>query len=280
VDTIRANGVDFSYLSKGSGPLVLLLHGFPDTAHTWDRAIDEIAAAGYRAVAPNLRGYHPTGFAPDGKYDTDTLGRDALALIEALGHERAIVVGHDWGAGAAIAAAVHGPERVRLLVTVAIPHPRAMKPTPKLAWTLRHFLSLRRKGAGAKIRAKNFALVDELWHRWSPAWKNIPASETAQVKAAFANAGCAEAACSYYATVGIKLPPSHLTNIKVPSVAFAGEHDMVAPRSYEKARHCYDASYEVVLVPGGHFMHREHPEHFCRELVRTLKDHEARLAPA
>ena len=56
METIRANGVDFSYLSKGSGPLVLLLHGFPDTAHTWDRAIDEIAAAGYRAVAPNLRG--------------------------------------------------------------------------------------------------------------------------------------------------------------------------------------------------------------------------------
>jgi len=280
VDTIRANGVDFSYLSKGSGPLVLLLHGFPDTAHTWDRAIDEVAAAGYRAVAPNLRGYFPTSPAPDGKYDIDTLGRDALALIEALGHERAIVVGHDWGAGAATAAAVLGPERVRLLVTLAIPHPKSVVPTPKIIWTLRHFASLRRKNAGAKIRANDFALVDELWHRWSPAWKSIPTSETEHVKAAFVHPGCAEAACSYYATVGVRLPVSHRTTVKVPSVAFAGEHDMIAPRAYEKARHCYEASYEVVLVPGGHFMHREHPEHFCRELVRTLKDHESRLAPA
>src|SRR6187431_2776580 len=60
VDTIRANGVDFAYLSEGSGPLVLLLHGFPDTARTWDRVMPEVARAGFRVVAPFMRGYHPT----------------------------------------------------------------------------------------------------------------------------------------------------------------------------------------------------------------------------
>jgi pimeloyl-ACP methyl ester carboxylesterase len=62
-------------------------------------------------------------------------------------------------------------------------------------------------------------------------------------------------------------------NIKVPTVSFAGTDDIIAPRAYEKARTCYDASYEVVQVPGGHFMHREHPAEFIAELTRTLKEH-------
>lgn len=273
MDTVRANGIDFAYLSAGTGPLVLLLHGFPDTAHTWDRSIAALAAAGFRAVAPFLRGYHPTSIPADGRYDIETLGADTVALIQALGEERAVVVGHDWGASAAYAAAVQAPERVKLLVTVAIPHPRAMKPTPKLVWTLRHFATLRRKSAGRRIRANDFALVDTLWRRWSPAWTNIPAEETASVKAAFAQPGCAEAACAYYATISARLPPSLRAQVKVPTVSFAGEHDNVAPRSYEKARRCFDASYEVVILPGGHFMHREHPEPFVTELVRTVRDH-------
>lgn len=273
MDTVRANGLDFAYLSEGTGPLVLLLHGFPDTAHTWDRSISALAAAGYRAVAPCMRGYHPTSIPADGRYDTDTLGRDVLALIEALGEKQAIVVGHDWGASAAYAAASLGPEQVKLLVTIAIPHPRSIKPTPKILWTMRHFATLRRKSAGAKLRANDGALVDELWHRWSPAWKSVPASETAQAKAAFAQPGCAEAACGYYAAFTPRMPASFRGQVKVPTIAFAGEHDMIAPRMYEKARLCFDASYEVVIVPGGHFMHRQHPEPFNRELVRAIRDH-------
>ena len=111
METIAANGVTFAYLTEGKGPLVLLLHGFPDTAHSWDRVIPALAAAGYRVVAPFMRGYHPTQIPADGQYDTDTLGRDALALISALGEEKAIVVGHDWGASAAYSAATLGPEQ-------------------------------------------------------------------------------------------------------------------------------------------------------------------------
>src|SRR5580700_9385009 len=126
---VVANGVRFAFFEEGSGPLVLLLHGFPDTPHTWDAVRPAVAAAGYRAVSPFLRGYAPTAIPADGAYDGDTLGRDALALIEALGAERAIVVGHDWGAGAAYSAAALGPARVTKLVTVGIPHPASLKPS-------------------------------------------------------------------------------------------------------------------------------------------------------
>jgi pimeloyl-ACP methyl ester carboxylesterase len=272
VDFVQANGLRFAYLSAGSGPLVLLLHGFPDTAHTWDHVLPQIADAGFRAVAPFMRGYHPTEIPAAGPFDTDTLGRDALALIEALGEQRAILVGHDWGASAAYSAAALGPERLKLLVTLAIPHPRSIKPTLKLAWTMRHVLTLRGKRAATKLRANDFAYVDELVRRWSPAWKDIPADETAKVKQAFREPGCAEAACAYYATLSTRLPASHRMPITVPTVAFAGEHDNIATRAYEKARRCFTSSYEVVQVPGGHFLHREHPQHFNTELLRVLQD--------
>ena len=84
---VEANGLNFAYLEDGSGPLVLMLHGFPDTAHTWDDLRPRIAAQGYRAVSPYMRGYHPTAI-PDRDADQETLARDVLALIEALGADR------------------------------------------------------------------------------------------------------------------------------------------------------------------------------------------------
>src|SRR5260221_1908679 len=139
VEIIQANGLRFAYVEEGSGPLVLLLHGFPDTPHSWDAVRPAVSAIGFRVVAPFMRGYAPTEIPADGTYDSDTLGRDVLALIDALREERAIVVGHDWGAGAAYSAASLGPERVELLVTVAIPHPASIIPTPKMVWLGRPF---------------------------------------------------------------------------------------------------------------------------------------------
>ena len=267
---VTANGVKFAYLEQGTGPLVLLVHGFPDTAHTWDAVMPAVAAAGFRAVAPFTRGYLPTEIPADGAYDTDSLGADVVALIEALGAERAVVVGHDWGASAAYAAASTAPARVRLLVTLAIPHPAAIRVTPRLMWVMRHMISLKSKRAADRIRANDFALIDTLWHRWSPAWTTIPASETAEVKAAFRDPACLDAALGYYRALRVRLPASLKQTIKVPTVAFAGEHDNISPRLYEKARHLFKASYEVVQVPGGHFMHREHPDQFIPELLRVL----------
>ena len=102
---VEANGLNFAYLENGSGPLVLMLHGFPDTAHSWDDLRPRIAAQGYRAVSPFMRGYHPTAI-PHRDTDQETLARDPLALIEALGTRDAIIIGHDWGASAAYGAEV------------------------------------------------------------------------------------------------------------------------------------------------------------------------------
>ena len=288
---VTANGVKFAYLEQGEGPLVVLAHGFPDTAHTWSHAMGELARAGFRAVAPFMRGIHPSQIPADG-FTSVQYGRDLVALIEALApchksdrdrarpgaEPRAALVGHDWGASGAYIAAGLAPERIPLLVTVAIPHPKSIRPGPHGVWALRHGLFLRRAGAPAKIRADNYRYIDELWRRWSPAWQDIPAEETRAAKEAYAHPGCLEAACRYYRSISPVLPPEQKATVKVPAVAFAGEHDNAwGPRYFEKARHCFEASYEVVQVPGGHFMHREHPAEFNRELVRVVGEHRARL---
>jgi pimeloyl-ACP methyl ester carboxylesterase len=271
--TVEANGLRFEVLEEGRGPLVLLLHGFPDTAHTWDRTRPALAAAGYRAVSPFMRGYAPTEVPSDGDYRIDTLARDAAGLIEALGEEQAIVIGHDWGATAAYGAAILYPERVRFLVTVAIPHLASVRPSPILLWKARHFLSLRRRGAASRVRAGDFAHVDELLHRWSPAW-DVPAGESSAVKRAFGEPGCLEAALGYYRALGPRLPASQRGPVRAPALAFAGTTDFaLRPLAYERARRFYLDSYEVVTLPGGHFLHREHPDQFNAELL-------ARLPPA
>jgi pimeloyl-ACP methyl ester carboxylesterase len=271
VDFVDANGLRFAYLSEGSGPLVLLLHGFPDTPHTWDRVMNEVARLGFRAVAPFMRGYHPTAIPDDRKYDGDTLGRDVLALIEALGEKQAIVVGHDWGALATYAAASLGPERIRKMIAIGVPHPATVFPTPRMLWNVRHFFVLRRRRGADTVRANDYAYVDRLVRRWSPAWKDIPAAETARVKEAFAEPGCAEAACAYYAALRPRVPKSLRRPIAVPAAVFAGMHDNFSTRIYDKARRRFSASYEVVKVPGGHFPHRERPDEFLRELTRLLR---------
>jgi len=266
---VTANNIRFGYLESGAGPLVLLVHGFPDTAHSWDGVRPALADAGYRAVAVHSRGYAPSSIPGDGAYGSETLGRDLLELVVALGEQKAILVGHDWGASAAYSAAALDPSRVRKLVTVGIPHPASVRPSLRMLWTVRHFVRLQLPDAEAMVRRDDFAHVDELVRRWSPAWR-VPPGETDAVKAAFREPGSLRAALGYYRALRHGLSPSLRRRIEVSTVAFAGEHDVVDPSAYERARRRFLGPYEVVRMPGGHFMHREHPEHFTRELLRVL----------
>ncbi len=272
---VEANGLRFGYLESGSGPLVLLVHGFPDTARSWDATRLALGEAGFHPVAPFTRGYAPTQVPREEAYDSDTLGSDLIALIGALGEESAVIVGHDWGASAAYSAAAIEPDAVRLLVTVAIPHPASVLPTPRILWAVRHFFALSQKRAVHWLPDGDFAYVDELVRRWSPSW-NVTPSETDDVKVVFRDQRSRNAALGYYRALRPWLPASHRKKIRVPTVCFAGEHDMMRPSAYDRAAVRFTGTYEVIRMPGGHFMHREHPRVFTEKLLGVL----ARVQPA
>ncbi|HEX2174192.1 MAG TPA: alpha/beta hydrolase [Dehalococcoidia bacterium] len=118
-------GLRFHARGAGSGRLVLLLHGFPQCWYCWRWQIPALAPR-YRAVAPDLRGYNLSD-KPAGGYDVDTLAGDVVALIRALGHDRAVVVGHDWGGAIAWVVALRYPEVVEALAILNAPHPAAYR---------------------------------------------------------------------------------------------------------------------------------------------------------
>lgn len=120
----RANGLTFRAL-RSSGPdpdrRILCLHGFPDHAGSWRPVAERLVGAGWTVVAPWMRGYAPTQSAPDGDYTLAALARDVVEILDALDWNRAVVLGHDWGAAAAYAAANYAPDRVRRVVGVSVP---------------------------------------------------------------------------------------------------------------------------------------------------------------
>lgn len=110
------------------GPVVLCLHGFPDNARSFRFQLPALAAAGYRAVAPTLRGYEPSSQPADGDYSLEALGRDVLAWVDGLAEKKVHLIGHDWGAAVAYVAGALAPERFHSLTTIAVPpaaHDRA-----------------------------------------------------------------------------------------------------------------------------------------------------------
>jgi epoxide hydrolase 4 len=121
------NGVRLHYVEAGEGPLVVLLHGFPEFWWTWRHQIPALAAAGFRVVALDMRGYAESDKPPRWQdYRMEILAADVAELIVALGEERAHVVGHDWGAAVAWGVATFHPERVNRLVALNVPHPERM----------------------------------------------------------------------------------------------------------------------------------------------------------
>lgn len=127
---IEANGVRLHVVQAGpaDGPLVILLHGFPEFWYGWHNQIDALAEAGFWVWAPDQRGYNlsgkPTGIAA---YSIDTLAADVVGLIDAAGRQKAIVVGHDWGAAVAWWTAIVHADRVERLVVMNVPHPVVMQ---------------------------------------------------------------------------------------------------------------------------------------------------------
>jgi pimeloyl-ACP methyl ester carboxylesterase len=277
IKSIKVNGLQMAYLEAGQGPLVILLHGFPDNAHTWEEIMPKLAAVGFHAVAVFTRGYFPSDLAPDDDYSVETMAHDVLSLIEALGYEDAVVVGHDWGASVAYVAANIDPGKIRKLVTLAIPHPRDAKASFRVLKYFPHFLVFQFGPLAAwYTRRNNFAYLDYLYGHWSPSW-SVPAAQLTKIKEDFARPGRLRAALRYYRFLlidGSNVRKRNLYDraVSVPTLTFIGTEDgTLKVGMFQNAKKNFTNYFRLIHVAhAGHFVHRERPEIFAAELIRFL----------
>lgn len=132
---VATNGIELNIAEAGEGPLVLLLHGFPESWYSWRHQFKPIAEAGYHVVAPDMRGYGKSDKPHEIEaYNQVEVRKDIIGLIPALGYDEAIVIGHDWGAPTAWATALHHPDKVRAVGALSVPFmPRSpVQPMPAM----------------------------------------------------------------------------------------------------------------------------------------------------
>jgi len=283
---LQTRGLRFRIREAGEGPLVLCMHGYPDTAHTWDDLLPLLAAAGFHAVAPWMRGYPPTEIPADGDFTVASLGRDVLDLADALEAQTFRLVGHDWGASTVYQASGLEPGRVERLATVAIPPLRSVTPSPGDAWSLRHFAYYALPVLPERTLRKNgWQGVRDICKRWSPSW-TIPDDEFAHIVASFEAPGGLEAALGYYrcfvrgalGKAGVEMRRVQGQKLSVPTMLIYGDEDVAAPlfesAHANHARSFTDGTpYEVVrIVGGGHFVHRERIEECNEAILRWMTE--------
>jgi pimeloyl-ACP methyl ester carboxylesterase len=282
---VRANHINFHFLEMGEGPLVLCMHGFPDHAYSFRHLLPDLAQAGFRAVAPFMRGYAPTEAPKDGRYQSVLLSKDVLALIGALGAERAYLVGNDWGAIAGSGAAILEPRKVTKLVTIA-----SGRADEDLQMNF-HFLKGTWHGhyfqlpfAERTVAHNDFAFIEDWWRDASPEW-DIPKEVLESIRATFRKPGVVEAALGYYrARYKPSLQDPSLKEdqdrinagpITIPTLAFHGTRDR--PRRIdafesETMDRYFTGGLEKVIIPGtGHFMHQEKPQEVNPRILEFFK---------
>jgi pimeloyl-ACP methyl ester carboxylesterase len=277
---ITVGGLEFSYLAQGEGPLALCLHGFPDSAHTWAKLLPALAARGFRAVAPWMRGFAPTEVPSDGRYQGGALVGDAIALHEAFGGDgQAVIIGHDWGAMAAYGAGAYAPERWRRVVALSIP------PLALTSQALSDYDHLRRfwyqffflhPVAEDVVAANDLAFIDRLWADWSPGLEAGPPLE--QAKAALRPEGHLAAALGYYRAMYdpsahapelAELQRALLEPTSQPTLYLHGQDDGCVSADLGQGAEAYlgSGSRRVVIPDTGHFLHLEEPGAVIREIV-------------
>lgn len=279
---ISANGARFHIVEAGTGPLVLLLHGFPEFWWSWRHQLVGLAAAGFRAVAPDLRGYGASDKPPRG-YDAYTLSADVAGMVRALGEREAVLVGADWGGALAWSVAALHRQVVRTLVVVAMPHPLRLRTA--LATNrggqlsaARHIAALQvPRLAERRLLDGDAALVGHLLNGWGGA--DFPDPETERrCREAIQIPGVAHCASEYFrwAVRSQSRPSGHhfarlLRNpITAPTLHLHGAADpcMLAATAMGSGRYVA-GRYEWRLLAGvGHFPHQEQPALITEALCR------------
>ena len=286
--SVSANGTRFHVAEAGEGPLVLLLHGFPQFWWTWRHELAWLPGAGFRAVAVDLRGYGGSDKPPRG-YDLITAASDAAGLVRALGEANAVVVGHGWGGLIAWTLATYHPKVVGRLAVVSMAHPLRMRSAVLTDPLGQGRGSSYVFGFQLPVLPERQLVRDGAWRvsrlldSWSaPGW---PDRQTAQVYArAMQIPSVAHCALEYHRWLvrssvrpdGWRYARRMRAPVQAPTLQLHGSLDTcVLPETARGAGRYVEGPYRWHVIDGaGHFPHEERPDAFGTELRGWLADPE------
>ena len=278
-DFVEANGIRFHCLTDGAGPLVLLLHGFPQFSYEYRHLVPALAKAGYRAVAPDLRGIGESS-RPERieDYQLQILGDDIASLVEALGEQKAHVMGHDWGGIVASEAALSHPDRVDRLILVNGPPARVIGRGVNHDW-------------GQRLRSMYVAIfriprLPEWWITWGHGRVmkyllsdgNFSTEDVNVYRDAICRPGAAWAGFAYYRSIvrTIRADGQRLRGktIGSPTLVLWGERDRALGR---KLAHYMDKEFsgpirKVFFPDVAHWVIEDRPEEVARLVIDFLDE--------
>ena len=281
---VAANGARFHVTVAGAGPLVLLLHGFPQFWWTWRHQLTSLAEAGFRVAAMDLRGFGASDKPPRG-YDPRTLAEDASGVIRSLGDREAAVVGHGLGGLVGWTLGVVHPRQVRRLAVVSMPHPRRVRLAhlgdPRQLRASRHVLGFQAPVLPERRLVADDAAVVGLWLRsWSgPGWPDDEVE--ARYRQAVQIPGVAHCALESYRwlvrsiprTDGVRYRRRMASPVTVPTLQVHGALDGAVLAGRAQSGRYVEAAYRWYLMPGvGHFPQEENPSAFSTVLREWLAE--------
>lgn len=296
--TMTTDDLEIAYTDHGDpgAPAVLLLHGWPDDASTWDAVVPALTGVGLRVVVPSLRGFGATRFrtrTTPRTGDSAILALDAIALLDRLGIDRFMVAGHDWGSNIAEALAVGWPERVRRLAMLSTPPRLGGMATPSFEQAQRqwyHWFMATDRGAQA-VRDDPKGFAHRHWVNWSPpGW--FDEALFARVSRAFENPDWVAVTLHSYRARWDEADPDPrgrwlaeavkaTTTLALPTLYIQGDRDGVNPPSASRdVRRKFRGPFAKVHLAGvGHFPQREDPAAVARHLMRLFTGDPATLSP-
>jgi pimeloyl-ACP methyl ester carboxylesterase len=298
--TARVNGVDLHYVrvdpdpadvdAATEPPLVVLLHGFPECWYAWRGQLDPLAAAGYRVIAPDLRGYGGSS-TPDGvdSYRIEELVADVRGLVAHLGYARTDLVGHDWGGLIAWEAAIEEPDLLRHLAVLNAPHPDLFRETARRSprQLLRSWYALAFQVPWLPeqaLQANDFAVLERVFRDATPA--AFSEADVQRYRAALAPDGAVTAALNYYRAQFREQLGEELRGllgrgrdgtVRVPTLVIWGERDRALGVELLDGLDSYVPDLRVERLPEAtHWVQADEPERVTA-LLRAFLDRSERL---
>jgi pimeloyl-ACP methyl ester carboxylesterase len=278
---IAGDGVDLHVVTAGIGPPVILLHGFPENSRSWRRQMPELVSAGFSAWAPDLRGYNRSGRPLEqAAYRLDHLVADVAHLVNATGHPRAHIVGHDWGGIIAWSFAQRYPELVDKLVILNAPHmkiylQKVKHPRQMLkSWYMLFFLLPRLPELA--LAANNFRAIRRMFRQGPLNKEAFSNQDIEEYVRALSRPGALTAALNYYRanlTMADAVRFAHPEPVNAQTLVIWGERDPALGTELLDGLHKIVPRIQIHRIPySSHWVQNEAPKEVNRVLISFLQD--------